>query len=173
MRTRTTKDTLLHAIADRLVDRISSLGAWGCLVCDQSEPPRWPTGVACVVVSAGAGEFPEAFTTGGGAATLCEQLTVDITPWIQCSLDAPPDRDVALFGDNGLLSYWHPAILRALLITESDAGNPIAWDPVDQFGNQILRSQLAIMQCAAPGADASQQWLGAPITVSMEYDWQL
>lgn len=173
MRTRTTKDTLLHAIVDRLIDCIPSLGAWDCLVCDQSEPPCWPTGVACVVVSAGDGDFPEAFTTGGGAATLCEQLAIDITPWIQCSLDSPPDRTAALFGAHGLLSYWHPAILRALLITESATGDAIAWDPVDRSGHRILRSQLAITQCAAPRADASGQWLGAPVTVATEYDWQL
>lgn len=158
----------------RLCDRIPELHRYNCLISDQPEPTAWPGDRHCVVVSLGSGRFPEPFTAGGGALTLCEMSEVEITAWVWCNLDRTPDLSHTLLNaTTGLWGYWQPAILRAMMVTENAAGELMAWDPVGPDGQKMLRNQIAPTQCGAPQADTSGQWMGVTVTIAADFDWWL
>lgn len=161
-------------MANRLRVRIPELWQGNCFLGDQAEPLSWPADRQCVIIALGGGHFPEPFTAGGGALTLCELSKVDITAWIRCELDATPDLSVSLLGAaGGLWSYWQPAILRALMITEDDQGEMLAWDPRGLDGRCLLRNQLAPLHCTTARPDSTDTWLGITLTFAVDFDWWL
>jgi len=171
---RATQQEIVEAVVNRLIDRIAELTDLNCNASDQREPVAWPQDRQCVIVSVGDGRYPEPFLAGGGASTICEQSTIDVTAWVNCRLDTAPYMHEALLNvTSGLWSYWKPAILRALLVSEDAVGNVIAWNPVSKDGMGLLRNQLAPAQCTAPRPDSSNDWLGITLSFAADFDWRL
>lgn len=173
MANRATKQQIVAAILDRLIDRIDRLTAWNCILSDQQQPPQWPSGAECLILSVRDGQFPEHYTTGGGALTLCEQLTIRVTPWIQQWTRSVTDWEHAMTGPVGLMSYWKPTLLRTLLISEATDSRLVPWQPVDHHGDVLWRNTLSPVQCSRPLVDQSGEWLGLTLTFTCDYDWWL
>lgn len=170
---RATKQQLVEAIHNRLISRIDRLTAWNCLISERRQPATWPTDTVCVIFRLQNGRFPPNYMAGGGLLTPCEQLSMDITVWLRQWTQSTPNWEMALLGHEGLISYWKPAVLRALLVTEAADGTMIPWQPVDAHGDRLWRNPLVPTQSSAPVVDGENSWLGLTITFTCDYDWWL
>lgn len=170
---RATQKQILDAIVERLRDKVDDLGDTNCFASDQRQPVSWPPDHHAVTVSVGGGRFPEPFYASAGALTLCEQTTVAVTVWLHMDLDRSGRVEEALLSECGLISDWKPDILRALLITEDDDGNPIPWHPVGEDGLGLLRNMLAPLSCSDVFTDAAGEWIGMTLTFGVDFDWRL
>lgn len=173
MSDRATQEEILNRVVDRLRVKIPDFSDAVCFLADQPVPPAWPVGDVACVVAVGDGRYPESFTSGGGVSTLCKSLTLGVTPWIRCNLDAIPSMDVVLNGERGLFSCWEPAILRALLLETDSSGTVTAWNPVGADGVGLLRNQIAPLNSTTPRFDATAEWLGMTVNFSIDFDWRL
>ncbi len=173
MSDRATQDDILRRIVDRLRAKIPEYADTVCFLCDQPQPVSWPDGPLCCVVSVSDGRFPEQFTTGGGASTLCKQITLEVTAWVRCVLDNVPSLDLVFLEEHGLWSTWEPAILRALLLETDSTGRADAWMPTDRYGAGLLRNQIAPLRTSAARPDATGQWMGLTISFGLDFDWRL
>ncbi len=173
MSDRATQADILQHILARLRVKIPEFTDANSFLCDQIIPAQWPDGLLCCTLSVPEGRFPEPFSAGGGVSTLCENMTVDVTLFVRCSLDGPPDCDAALVGPEGLWSRWKPDVLRALLLEGSSSSSVDCWMPVDEDGVGLLRNQIAALRSSAVRPDATGQWSGITISFSVDFDWRL
>lgn len=171
---RSTQQQVVEAVLHRLRAKIPECTLTTCFLCDQPQPVVWPSGSHCVVLSVSDGRFPEPFQAGGAYSTICEQFSVDLTIWVQTSLDKPGSFQVALLDpDCGLISYWKPALISAVLLDTDENGNPCAWTFVDEDGYGIWRNMPAVLSASRPMNDASGRWLGMTISFGFDIDWRL
>lgn len=172
-RSRATQDQLLRQIVRRLRALIRGFTEATCFVADQEQPEIWPSGNVVCTVCVAPGKFPEAFFAGGGTSTLCEVASVKVSVWVRCKLDSPGKSESWVVGrDKGLLSYFKPSVLRALLCEDKN-GDVHPWEPCDEDGTKILRNQLAPIACTAPTPTADGEFLGITLSFDTTFDWKL
>lgn len=169
---RSTQSEILSSIVQRLRKRVPELTDATCFVSDQRQPVQWPTGPLCVTVVAGPGSFDESMWAGGGFATLCESLQIQITIWQRCMLDHIPRAEASLQGETGMFSRYKPEILRALIL-QNNSGVIEHWMPSYEDGTGMLRQPLQPVSCSPPMPEATQTYLGMTLTFNCLFDWML
>lgn len=161
-----TQAEVLHAITQRLIDKIDQYNETSCFVLDQPVPEELPIGKECCTVSPGPGNFVPSLFGGAGIATLTEDATAVVTPLVR-HVRGPAGRGTVklLNEDDGLVTRkWE--ILQALLANDYDLN-------ID--GRYLLRDQLTPQSAAAPGETqiGKHKMLGLSITFHIPFDWAI
>lgn len=170
---RATQLSILEAITQRLRQRVPDLSEVNTFVSDQRQPVKFPSDRLCCTITPGPGRFDEALWAGGGQSQICETLDVLVTLWLQNRLDAIPRATNALLGERGILSWYKPHLLRALLLEDLGNGSIDAWMPVGQDGMGLLRNYLRPVSCSSPMPEQTQSWIGMTLTLEASFDWML
>lgn len=165
---RGTLDALLRAVEARLRARVPGLNEGNCFVSDEPLPVQIMHELTCTV-STGDGQFDDATFEGGGHQTLTEHLPLIVTILRRSMLDTPDRARTALLQpEAGLLVHYKPLLLKALLVEDG-----AAWDPLYN-GDRFLRDSLAPVSFKAPRSmqdRAGQSYLSMQLEFRAYFDW--
>jgi hypothetical protein len=171
------EEPLLAAFRARLIQKVPGLNLNNCRIGTSDQPAYFPCDPFCVV-SMGDVDFNGAAFVGG---TIQAETTVAVAVCIRNLKDLSLGIEPTLFDPvRGLLTFWRPAVTRALLSHDSCWGKACGdtpWEPASG-GNRILVDQLEPIRWSAiytvPGdKESSVPFHRTDLFMRVVYQWAL
>lgn len=166
--TPTTHLTILEVIQRQLLEKLPGFTEETCFISDDPVPLTAPADTF-ITIWTGDTDFPEEYFSGGGTDQLTEAAPIVVTAYRRALAD-PPNvaQNVIADHEEGLLGYYKPALLRALLKDE--------WSPTFD-GAELLRDQLRPTGTNGPRSVPFEQsdgsYWGLGIAFALLWDWEL
>ncbi len=170
---RTTQETILERIKERLAARIPQFQDGALFYSDDPNPLKIPAGDVLCCLTPGTGNYDQNHFAGGGEDTLTEDFNLLVTLYLRTHLDRTDQLEAAMMGiEKGLISRYKQRLLAALFKDE--------WTPggVDATGTafDLTRNMISPVSCTGPTAyvsAAGATYVRMTLAVSITFDWDL